>query len=250
MLEPYRRKFKKLLRAIYEAVLRAYHKLRGRQVVHLLHIGKTGGTAVKTAIKAHCTTSSHFILLHRHRVKLKDIPRGEKIMFFLRDPVERFISGFYSRQRKGQPRTYSEWSAGEAEAFARFETPNELATALSSDNDEERTAAERAMQNIQHVRDSFVSWFGNEDYFMQRLDDILFVGRQETLSEDFQALKQRLNLPEEITLPSDDIGAHRNPPDLDKNLSPASMAALQEWYKADYDFIKLCEERANLTKPA
>ena len=34
-------------------VFRVVNQLQGRQFVHLLHIGKTGGTAVKHALKPH-----------------------------------------------------------------------------------------------------------------------------------------------------------------------------------------------------
>ena len=35
--------------------------------------------------------------LHRHAVRLRDVPVGEKFFFFVRDPVSRFVSGFHSR---------------------------------------------------------------------------------------------------------------------------------------------------------
>ncbi len=44
---------------------------------------------------------------------LRNITEGEGIIFFLRDPTSRFVSGFYSRQRQGQPRYYSPWSSDE-----------------------------------------------------------------------------------------------------------------------------------------
>lgn len=84
-----------------------------KQKVHFLHIGKTGGSAVKFALKEYSKTSWCKITFHDHKTSLSDIPEGEKIFFFLRDPISRFISGFYSRQRKGLPRYYSEWTSEE-----------------------------------------------------------------------------------------------------------------------------------------
>ena len=134
--------------------LRIYH-LQGKQFIHMLHIGKTGGTAVKAALQKHPVTRRYVIFPHPHRVRLRDIPEGEQVVFFLRDPITRFVSGFYSRQRQGRPRIFSPWSAAEAEAFGIFHSPNELALALSSASRENKAAAERAMRGIQHIRDFF-----------------------------------------------------------------------------------------------
>ena len=93
-----------------EKAVRVIHKLQGQQVVHFLHIGKTGGTAVKYALKRNLVNKEYMIYLHGHEFKLRDVQKGAKAFFFLRDPVDRFVSGFYSRRRQGQPRIFSPWS--------------------------------------------------------------------------------------------------------------------------------------------
>lgn len=220
--------------------LRIY-RLQGKQFVHLLHIGKTGGTALKHALQQQPVTRRYVVFLHPHRIRLRDIPEGERVFFFLRDPIPRFISGFYSRQRQGRPRIFSPWSREESEAFNRFHTPNELALGLSADSREKKEAAERAMRGIQHVRDSYWYWFENEEYFLSRRQDILFIGRQERLADDFEILKQKLGLSSRLSLPSDDLTAHRNPAGLDTRLDEEAMRNLQEWYQADYRFLELCQ---------
>ena len=57
-----------------------------------------------------------------------------------------------------------------------------LALALSSENAEERAAAESAMRGIRHVREHFAQWFGSEQDFLARLPDVFFIGFQETLA--------------------------------------------------------------------
>ncbi len=230
-----------VLRRVFLArVLVAANRLRGRQVVHFLHIGKTGGSAIKVALRP-CRCTGRFLLkLHPHRVTLRDVRRGEKIVFFVRDPVGRFVSGFYSRQRKGQPLYFREWSPEEEAAFRLFATPNDLATALSSGVRDRREAAANAMRSIPHVRTSYWYWFENEGYFLSRSSDILFIGLQESLADNFAVLKEMLKLPESVRLPQDDVAAHRNPRDLDAHLDPEAIKNLKAWYAADYDFIKLC----------
>src|SRR5689334_1107802 len=84
--------------------------------VHLLHVGKTGGTAVKHAL-AGVVTEQFRIVAHSHDITIRDVPIGEHVVFFVRDPISRFVSGFYSRQRQGRPRYDVPWSPNESIAF-------------------------------------------------------------------------------------------------------------------------------------
>lgn len=221
-------------------------KVSGRTVVHLLHIGKTGGTAIADALAGHSRTSRYLIFKQGHRFTLDHASPGEKVIFFLRDPIDRFISAFYSRKRMGQPRFSGPWTPAEAEAFTRFETPDALGRALASSRNDEREAAGRGMRGIYHLKSSFWEWFGDEAAFRRRLDDVLLVGRQERLADDFERMKRVLDLPGDLGLPTDDVRAHRTPAGLDKRLSEEAVAALLDWYRDDYRFIRLCEELAGL----
>jgi hypothetical protein len=209
--------------------------------VHLLHIGKTGGTAIKSVLKKNLDTTSFTLELHGHGVNLKQIPDGEKVVFFLRHPVSRFISGFYSRQRKGMPRHHSEWNPVEAEAFATFKTPNELAWALSDVTSESHGLALRAMKKMRHLS-HFKRWYVDMAYFKTRSRDILFVGFQESLSQDFETLKSILKLPSSLVLPEDDVAAHKSSGDLDKKIDEIPMKCLEKWYREDLEFIALCKK--------
>jgi hypothetical protein len=111
-----------------------------RPPVHLLHIGKTGGTAIQHALRPLVETGPFSVRLHGHAMTLRQIPPGERTVLFLRHPLTRFVSGFYSRQRQGLPRHYVPWRPEEAEAYARFPTANTLAAALSSDDPQERAS--------------------------------------------------------------------------------------------------------------
>lgn len=218
-------------------LLRAFQR---KQAIHFLHIGKTGGSAIKHVISSYSPRRELAVYLHSHGVRLSDVPNGEKVIFFLRDPATRFVSGFYSRQRQGQPRYYSPWSRNEAIAFSRFKTPDQLARDLYSGDTESRRLSRFAMENIEHVRDSYWKWFIDEEYFNSRRRDIFFVGFQETLPEDFAVLKTLLGLPDNAFLPEDDVLAHRNPKTLDTSLGPQALASLRKWYEKDYNFIALC----------
>jgi hypothetical protein len=224
-------------------------RMQGRQIAHLLHIGKTGGTAIKHALSSQLDLDRWAIFLSGHSVTLKTVPVGEKIFFFTRDPIKRYVSAFFSRQRQGMPRHHLPWTEEEAIAFKEFTTPSQLGEALSAADGPTRSRAEAAMKSIRHIRSSYWGWFGDAAYFASRADDILFVGRQETLTQDFEALKTLLGLPAELSLPTDDVQAHRNPTTVDKKLSDVALANLRQWYERDYEFLELCRKHYR-TQPA
>lgn len=223
-------------------IIRRFWWLRGKQVVHFLHIGKTGGTAVRHALWGNTTTENYAILLHGHYTTLKDIFNGDKIVFFLRDPAARFASGFRSRQRQGQPRYYFPWSLQEENAFSAFRSPNELAEALSSQNSHVRAQATDAMNSILHVNMPFTRWLESESYVLSRASDILLIGFQETLSADFIRLKSLLGLPRDFHLPTDQTEANRSPLRGGPALSETAVHNLREWYARDYEILALCQQ--------
>jgi hypothetical protein len=214
-----------------------------RERVHLLHVGKTGGTALKAALEGHTTDGHAIVVLHGHRVTLRDVPAGDRFMFVVRDPVERFVSAFHSRRREGRPRFEIPWNDAERTAFARFATPQELAIGLRADDAETRRAAETAMRSIRHVCTSYWDWFESASYFRSRLDDLFFVARLDSLAADFDRLRTLLGLGP-VTLPEDPVTAHRAPPGLDTRLDADARDALRRWYARDYAFVSLCDEVA------
>jgi hypothetical protein len=218
-------------------------ELRACLVIHLLHIRKTGGSALWHAIKAHARTDRRAIIHHPHTTLLSHVPRGEKAIFFLRDPLTRFVSGFYCRQRQGLPRYDSPWKHGERAAFERFHTPNELARTLSSPHRVQRELAWAAMGNIQHLC-STLTWLESEAYLRSRLPEIFYIGFQETLNEDFEHLKQKLSLPAPLRISDDEVAAHRNPAHLDYHLDDLAVANLRAWYETDQCILDFCRTHA------
>jgi hypothetical protein len=222
--------------------------------VHLLHIGKTGGTAIKSALRGarlayfkeddpdeFPQTPYGGIRLHDHGFFLEHVPPGDHAIFFVRDPISRMISGFQSRLNRGQPRYYSEWSPGERRTFEAFPTPQRLAHALLSDDPDQRALAQRSMRHIKHLR--FMQRFtGPPQYVRARLDQILYIGRQETLDTDWRQIKRLLKLPSNLELPTDPVRAHRRPPHDRPQLDAVAVAALRDWYARDYRLVEYCEE--------
>jgi len=203
--------------------------------VHFLHIRKTGGMALKAALSP--VAAERGLLLREHGTALAKVPRGERAVFVVRDPVARFVSGFNSRLRMGRPLFDRPWNAAEAEAFAAFKTPDELAQAL----DARTPAALAAMSGIRHVNQPLSDWLVSESYLRERLGDILWVGRTETLAADLEEIKRRLDLPPSLRLPADEVSSHRTPQSMQTQLSSKGRAALERWYEADLRMLAFLE---------
>lgn len=230
----------------YTAVLeQEFYRLQGRTIVHLLHISKTGGTAVKDAIRANKPGQEYALFLHQHNTQFKNIRKGDKVVFFLRDPVSRFVSAFYSRKRQGQPRYNRAWTRKEKTIFEEFTTADQLASVIYSEDIQLATKAQSAMKAIGHVKTHYGFWLENSDYLESRRSDIFYIGFQESLEEDFFRLKKRLKLSSELKLPSDDSAAHKTPASEDKHLSSQAIENLRCWYEADYRLMEFCRQIAS-----
>jgi hypothetical protein len=215
-----------------------------RPPLNVLHIGKTGGTALKHVLAENQDVSRYQLLFRGHDVTLADVAEGERYMFLIRDPLTRFVSAFNGRLREDRPRYHYPWRDEERVAFAIFQKPDQLAVALSSDDPEERGQAEAAMHGIGHVNTPYTFWFPDESAFRARLGDLFFVGLQDRLDEDFELLRHKLGLPEDVHLPSDETVAHRTPAGYEDQLSERGRANLERWYAWDVGFVRLCRELA------
>ena len=203
---------------------------------HMLHVPKTGGTAVMEALRP--VARQYKLVFEPHGVVLTDIPSRDRVFVFLRHPVGKFVSGFNSRLRRGQPRYSTDWTPSEAEAFSQFPTANALAEALTSSNPEVSAHARAAMSGIRFLRDPMSRWFGSIEKLRARRDQFVLLGLQTCLDDDFEFLKAQLGLPGEIRLPKDEVLSHRTPAQFDTNLSALGRKNVSDWYAGDIAFYE------------
>jgi len=212
----------------------------------MLHIGKTGGSYTKH-IFSSIPAAENLVrpLDHRFTLEaaLEEFP-GDKAIFTIRDPLQIFVSGFYSRMRKGQPRYDFPWSPEEAITFSTFKTPNQLAEALSSDEPELRERAELSMRNIQHVAQCLHFYLRSASFIRQSKSRISFILRQESLDEDIKSFLAKNSVPISHLPFSDEVIRHSNPAGLDKTLSPSAARNLTVWYKTDLELYGECRSLA------
>ncbi len=220
--------------------------------LHFIHIGKTGGSAVKHVLKrskhAHWPSQSGEgihetpygrIVLHPHKFHLKDVPDGEHAFFCLRDPIDRFFSAWYSRVTEGRPRYYVPWSDAERRAYELYPTPQALAADLAA-KDEPYEQAKWAMNHIIHLKPVWRK-LASASTLDRELPKIVYIAMQETLDQDFENLKRILNLPDRLKLPQGKA-AHKRTEPVDKSLDDAGREALRRYYAKDYELIRRCNE--------
>jgi hypothetical protein len=225
-------------------------RLRNKPRAHMIHIGKTGGTALKDTLRPVSTLGQYEILTHRHVTRLDDIPVGEKVFFVIRDPLERYVSGFNSRLRQGHPTHHTPWLPAEEVAFREFPTADSLGCALHSADAEERTRAIRAMTSVRHIRDSYWEWFRSREYFEKRVDDLLMVLWCPDLTPSFPQLRDALGLPDSVSLETDGLKAHRSPDGMDRRLGDVATDNLERWYGREYAFIDMCASLSCFVGPS
>jgi Rad3-related DNA helicase len=197
-----------------------------------LHIGRTGGTALNHALSPYARRLG--AMFHGHDQTLPKIKLGDSVVFLVRDPVDRFVSGFNNRLRKGRPRRLLEWTRAEAHAFARFKTPNALAEALSADDAAVSAAASAAMNDILHTGRRLSFWLDSPAYLRQRAGDVLFVSATHTLDEDFPQLLRVLGLRDTVQLPTEPFDRYATTaPGLATTLSETGRANIAKWYETD-----------------
>lgn len=206
--------------------------------IAFLHIGKNAGTQVMYVAGQLVNQNIH-IRKFGHKMKLSEVPNGMPYFFSIRNPGRRFVSGFYSRKRKGRPRLYNEWSPQEKIAFETFSHANELAEALFDDN-RHGELARTAVLSIQHTSRAQTTWFQGNGFLEQRPP--LTIIRQENFTYDMQRLLQILGAEGNISdyMTNDIVARHENdyrglPP-----LSNKALENLKSWYVSYYFFYETC----------
>ena len=240
-----------------------------KPTIYFLHIGKTGGTALKWAmleyrklIVANGESNNIFrynkdatklsrrsipsssgnksnILLCSHSSCIEDVPVGDKIVMILRDPISRFVSAFYHRRRMNKDHTEQE-----KQIFSHFTTPNQLAASQANPYCDKHKLALSALSDIGHTN-CVSDWYKSIEYFNSRVDDVLFIGFTETLDIDFENLKKLLHIPFGIALPKQHYQSNKGPRWVTneyKTVSEPGLTFLKEWYKQDIEFVNLCKE--------
>lgn len=224
----------------------------------ILHIGKTGGSEISRRLRFAHTDRVMFLTHDFAQVAFKDgrchLGRNRQFIFFVRDPVRRFVSGWIERYRMGRPDYFEAYSTLEASSFERFKTPDQLGCALSSSNQSVAREARNAMRAHRHVA-GLSHYLGNLSNVMSCFGRIFFVGRTEHLDQDYLQLlalfegQNVLSVGEPLRSPPGRL--HATPPELISLswLGTCALNNLRLWFRDDYRTIRYLVRRGALPAP-
>ncbi|GMI36962.1 hypothetical protein TrRE_jg7147 [Triparma retinervis] len=193
--------------------------------LHFIHIGKTGGTYFVNNMPPGIRNHWHHMQLGDLKVENRD---NHKYIFFVRDPVDRWISAFMSRYRLGCPSHCHLGEEGEMRTFHLFPTPNSLAEALGT----KLGKSSNALTYHTHRTTSF--YLKDIDNLRAEIDHVAFVGDFRSLKKDMASIYSSMGLPPP-SLPSSK--AHAAPPLPDKytSLSLLGRCRLEDFLASDYE---------------
>ncbi len=205
----------------------------------VLHVGKTGGSYLRSVLRHNRKNWSRPLQLLRHSATmmntLDSFGDTRQIAFTFRDPTARFVSAFYSRQRQGRPTYQFQWSAEEAAAYLWFETAEELALALNSPQQRRRSAALFAFDAIEHLRTNMTTCFESARALQLSHRSIVACVDLPDLTQHLPDVLSRLGL-ETFDMPPKPK-FHAAPEPLPP-LSPEAEAALHDHWAQEYEIYE------------
>jgi len=165
-----------------------------------------------------------------------------RFVVFVRSPIQRFVSAWISRFDRDQE-GHNPWTKEEEWGFTRFQSPAELACALTSPHAEVRQDASRAMMSSPHLHLDLYRYVGKFLNPKKRcLGNFLFVGRTEHIDEDVDRLSTLLEQRRVLqTRPSRQEAVMRQGSDKMRPyrmLNQCAVEGLREWYRRDYKVIQ------------
>lgn len=207
-----------------------------------LHIGKTGGTFLKSIAKASCCEQNDLHLgSHGETLinSVKNFGQNRKLAFFFRHPEERFQSGFMSRMRQGRPTYDVNWTAAEAVSFSFFKTPNELAEALYSEDDQRFSAARFAFSSIFHLKHNYKFFLHSADAIQYESDvkNIIMCCETDKIDQNLGKIFATLELEEGSICDANKNSSSVNQADT---LSDLARKNLKTFWPEEYEIYQTC----------
>lgn len=211
-----------------------------------IHVGKTGGSYLKSLAKNARTDNNHrHLVLGDHSLTVANSSEKygseRKLAFFFRDPIERYVSGFLSRMRQGRPVYDVNWTAAEAVSYLYFKTPNELAEALSSRSARLVSAAKFAFSSIVHLKLDGAYYFQSVERLRREasMGNIVICCETRNIDNHIARICDQLNIP----APKEKgLGEFDDSKNDFSQLSTRAKKNLEKYLENDYRLYDVCRE--------
>lgn len=199
-----------------------------------IHIGRTAGTAFRLSISSNPTLSQK-VNYNKHNITLPDLSPKSKIIFCVRDPVDRFVSGFYQRKNKLKrhisENQVSSWCKKEVAALDSYQDINHLLKELFSTDKIIRKNCLKKITNIMHIGryGSYWYWFKENDFITLNKSRFYSVLLHEKFEESMMRLIKKLGVDSLDIVKSRSISYDEYAP-IDNNYRSELIQFLQHEY--------------------
>lgn len=163
------------------------------KIINVMITPKSGRWLVKKFLDSSASQQYKY-RFHQAYTPLQDIPSGELLIIFLRNPIERFCRSFYARKQYGAPVYAANWSAAEAEILPLFSSPESLVKSLMNNSAALNSVAVEALLNVKHLSFNTERIIGSFEQFQKRREDIFFVGDSDNIFASLGALENKLEI--------------------------------------------------------
>jgi len=204
----------------------------------LLHVGKTGGTFLRNYINKY---NIIFIKPIRHKGRIRD---GNYILG-IRCPIERAVSGFFSRYRcmldshKWERYKLTKKEIKIFEYYNKtYDSFNDMCEDLYSSNKDKEVKAQNIFNCVTHLFMDINFYVEGIEHLKSNINKIIYVLCTETLESDFKKLLNDYNTE---FFNTKEIYKHSSLKIFDnkKKLSDKARINIIKWYKKDYEIIEL-----------
>lgn len=233
----------------------------------LIHVAKCGGLNLLHKIEKNHNIKIKEIHEHHYQKHIKKIYNNNKneYILLLRDPITRFISGFfywfklYKKfintgkvfKKIKDSHYYTIKLYHKKKFFEFFDTPNKLAESLDSSNNTIKNLGNKFMRNIKLNNHGFFYYLINKKFINLIYPRIKYVIKQEKYNDDFNLFYDNfckdMNLKKK-NLNLDKIINNTNEFNNLKFLSDRAKKNLKSYFKRDYKILKYLVKKNIITQ--
>lgn len=218
-----------------------YNYLFRNEIPIFIHIGKCGGTTLN---------QNYLKIMEYHQQKIEPNFNNKyiskKYIIWLRNPISRFVSSFYYLKKcyniKKKWKSFFSKKIYD-ELFKRFETVEQFALDIKNilSNEDDNFIDLKNQTENNHIFQGLGFYINNKEIKKAiKNNDVIFVGTLENFDEDFKKLKQKIGKNDDYHK-IDKKNVNKNEND-DKYLSKKALENIKEFYKGDYEALKILRD--------
>ena len=209
------------------------------QKPHLVHVGKTGGGTLRSALGALCACTP----LQVHCEPVRQTRVSSPFLVSVRDPVERVISSFnwrHPRRGGGRPcpvQTICSSCVDETALYNCFATVNDFAESLRQSNGCGNVARKALAEGVGHVGKGFKYYFQGVEHLLPNMTFKLV--STASFHKDLRCALHWLKFPAEIVDALQYEVRHSEYPNKNETfLSPQGRRNLESLLRVDYSVLR------------